>query len=327
MRRLVARIPETIGAEDSIAEEPVRVLHVLYSDVVDDHSVPRVGGSVDFRDTTESEFSEEEAGSGSPNEEGGNDCSSERNSSEGGIEIVCEPDVGKMSVPELLKLAADYYYGVYIPESPPALEARGLATSSDGNSICDPPGGVNVTTVSVEIIEEVESITITAAAGDVTDGTNLATLCGKDPIAITHDVPVVNLKLNGMETIALLDTGASFSVVNISFVRSLGVTIRPFSVEAQLANTERGRHDAVLGCNVLGLPKIFLDIANNRIVAPPSVPSLTAQEQMCPTFEVFWNETSPAVVRPWLSSKTTAIPRGHPGRIGCGYVGLGLLLK
>ncbi|OQV16272.1 putative Retrovirus-related Pol polyprotein [Hypsibius exemplaris] len=277
MRGLVAQIPETAGAEDSTAEEPVRVLHMLYSDGVDDRSVPGVGGSVDCSDTTDSESSEEEAGSGFATEEGGSDRSSESDSSEGGIEIVCEADVGKMPLPESPKLTADYYYGEYSPESPPELEARGLVTTSEETSTYNPPGGVNVTTESLEIIEEVESIPITAATEDVTDGTNLATLGGKDPIAITRNVPVINLKLNGMEATALLDTGASFFVVNISFVRGLGVTIRPYNMEAQLADNRTVRTDGIGGVTfggswsfrVAAQEQMFQPIPQYSVCAPP----------------------------------------------------------
>ena len=86
-------------------------------------------------------------------------------------------------------------------------------------------------------------------------------------------------------------------MINVSFIRGLGLEASPFVMEAQLADNRfirtsgmvelmvevaglpgmvpfcifedvgSGRHDAVVGCNVLGIPGLLLDVANQRVIS------------------------------------------------------------
>ncbi len=131
---------------------------------------------------------------------------------------------------------------------------------------------------------------------------------GLTPLEISGAVPVIDIKLNGREATALVDSGASFSVINVSFVRGLGIRITPHVMEAQLADNRlirtagmveltveingisgivpfcifedvgSGRHDAVLGCNILGVPGVLLDVANKRVIGTRGMVATTGYD-------------------------------------------------
>ena len=129
-------------------------------------------------------------------------------------------------------------------------------------------------------------------------------------VGLSRPCPVIQVRLNKRDATALIDTGASFSIINFSFVKGLGLKLTPHVMEAELADNRiiktvgrielevelhgltgrvpfciledvGSKHDAVLGCNVLAIPGLLLDAAAGRLFLNPAV-TLTPDETVPP---------------------------------------------